>query len=218
MPTFAAGHDAALSDATPGPQSGQQDPRTSPQSRRQANPPVAGLARSSRSCRPHNARQPTRSRQIPIDRASPNAEPKPPAVSSPEACPTPAGRGHATHPTVSGRCPTTLNTTGHSLLLKSNRNVAHCDAGGGSRPPHHKRTLLYSDYLPITGRMIRPSARRMMAPEPLPSSSCRGHGCPGRFAWRACCAAWRSWAPPWDSPAATPTALDIVAGSCGRRS
>ncbi len=111
MPTFAAGHDAALSDATPGPQSGQQGPRAPPQSRRQAIPPVAELARSSRSCRPHNARQPTRRRQIPIDRASPTAEPKPPAVSSPEACLTPAGRGQAPHPSVSGRCPTTLNTS-----------------------------------------------------------------------------------------------------------
>ncbi len=106
-----------------------------------------------------------------------------------------------------------------SQLHNGNRTLAHRDAGGGSRLPHHKRILLYSDYLPITGRVIRPSARRMMAPEPLPSSSCRaGRGCPGRFAWQAGCAAWRSWAPSWDSPAATPTAPDTVAGSCGRRS
>jgi hypothetical protein len=114
MPTLVVGHSTALPNLTPGPQIGQQDPRTSPQSRRQASPPVAGRARSSRSSRPHNARQPTRGRQIPIDRASPTAEPKPPAVSSPEACRTPAGRGQAPHPSVSGRCPTTLNTYGLS--------------------------------------------------------------------------------------------------------
>ena len=28
-----------------------------------------------------------------------------------------------------------------SLLLKSNRTLAHCDAGGGSRPLHQERTL-----------------------------------------------------------------------------
>ncbi len=29
----------------------------------------------------------------------------------------------------------------HRSLFGSNRNVAHRDAGGGSRPQHHKRTL-----------------------------------------------------------------------------
>ncbi len=27
-----------------------------------------------------------------------------------------------------------------STFLDSNRNLAHCDAGGGSRPSHHDRT------------------------------------------------------------------------------
>lgn len=28
-------------------------------------------------------------------------------------------------------------------LRNSNRTLAHCDAGGGSRPPHHKPTLAF---------------------------------------------------------------------------
>ena len=45
-------------------------------------------------------RQPPRRLQIPIDRANRTAEANPPAVSSLEVCPTPAGRGKTPYPSV----------------------------------------------------------------------------------------------------------------------
>ncbi len=46
--------------------------------------------------------QPPCRRQIPIDRTARTAEPDPPAVSSPEACPTPADRARGRHPATAG--------------------------------------------------------------------------------------------------------------------
>ena len=94
MPTFAAGHGAAWLKAITSPQISQQDPPASSKSRRKSNPPLAPLARSSPPTRPHNARQPPCHRQIPIDRTTRSAAPNPPAVSSPEASPTPAARAN----------------------------------------------------------------------------------------------------------------------------
>ncbi len=111
MPTFAAGHSLALFNALTSPRFTLPDPPAPPQSRRKSTPPVAPLDRSLASSRPCNARKPPGHRQIPIDRTARTAEYKRPAVSSPEACRTPAGRGQAPHPSVSGRCPTTLNTS-----------------------------------------------------------------------------------------------------------
>ena len=45
-----------------------------------------------------------------------------------------------------------------------------------------------------------------------------GRGCRGRSAWPACCAAWRSSAPPSDSRPAGPSAPDTRPGSCCRPS
>ncbi len=112
MPAPDAGHGGTRLKPTPSPRFTQPDPPAPPQSRRKSTPPVSRLPRSSRSTRPRNDRQPPCRRQIPIDRTGRTTEPDPPAVSSPEACPTPADRGKAPHPPVSGRRPTTLNTSG----------------------------------------------------------------------------------------------------------
>jgi len=115
MPATNAGNDTARLKASPSSQSGQQDPPAPPQSRRKSTPPVSRLARASQSRRPRNARQLARQRQIPIDRTGRTAEPNPPAVSSPEACPTPAEPRPAPLPPRHGRRPTTLHNNGHSL-------------------------------------------------------------------------------------------------------
>ena len=66
-------------------------------------PPASRLARSSRSSRPRNNRQPPCRRQISIDRTGRTAAPDPPAVPPPpEACPTPADRVRATRPVTAG--------------------------------------------------------------------------------------------------------------------
>jgi len=49
MPTFAAGHSAALINATASLQIGQQDPPTPPQSRRNSIPRVSPLTKLTRS-------------------------------------------------------------------------------------------------------------------------------------------------------------------------
>ncbi len=97
-----AGHGGTRLKPTPSPRFTQTDPPAPPQSRRKSTPPVSRLPRSSRSTRPRNARQPPRRRQIPIDRTARTAQPDPPTVSSPEACPTPADRAHRRHPVTAG--------------------------------------------------------------------------------------------------------------------
>jgi hypothetical protein len=116
MPASDPGHGAARLKASPNPQFTQQDPPAPPQSRRDSTPSVSRLARSSRSRSPHNARQPPCRRQIPIDQTGRTTQPNPPAVSSPEACPTPADPSQAPQPPVYGRRPTTLNTKPSSTL------------------------------------------------------------------------------------------------------
>ncbi len=96
MPATNAGNDTARLKASQTSQSGRQDPPAPPQSRRKSTPPLSRLARASQSRRPRNARQPACRRQIPIDRTGRTAAPNPPAVSSPEACPTPADRARRT--------------------------------------------------------------------------------------------------------------------------
>jgi len=78
MPTLVVGHSTALPNLTPGPQIGQQDPRTSPQSRRQASPSMPTPARSSPSSRPRNPPQQAGHRQIPIEPDASTTEPKSP--------------------------------------------------------------------------------------------------------------------------------------------
>ncbi len=126
MPTSAAGHlpspkrssgfaqagAAARLKAMASLQIGQQDPPVPPQSRRISTPPAAPLAKRAPSNTNRIAQHPACRRLIPIDREGRTTELKSPAVSSPEACPTPADRGKAPHPPVSGRRPTTLNTSG----------------------------------------------------------------------------------------------------------
>jgi len=102
MPTFAAGHGLALFNALTSPRFTLPDPPAPPQSQRKSTPPVAPLDRSLASSRPCNARKPPGHRQIPIDRTARTAEPNPPAVSSPEACPTPADRARRRHPVTAG--------------------------------------------------------------------------------------------------------------------
>ncbi len=109
MPASAAGHGAAVPDATASSQIGQQNHRAASPSRQQCTTPVSPLAGSSPSSRPRNPRQPPCRRQIPIDRTGRTAAPDPPAVSSPEPCPTPAALRKAPLPPRRGRCPTTLN-------------------------------------------------------------------------------------------------------------
>ncbi len=169
MPTFAAGHSLALFNALTSPRFTLPDPPAPPQSRRKSTPPVAPLDRSLASSRPCNARKPPGHRQIPIDRTARTAEYKRPAVSSPEACPTPPDRvcRNPMHPAgvrqpfttteVSdgpenvrswGQSGSRFRTAGGLLLAisrlsrprNSDRNLAHRDAGGGSRPPHQERT------------------------------------------------------------------------------
>ncbi len=109
MPATNAGHGAALLNTAARPQIGQQHPPAAPTRRRKSTPPLPSLARSSRSNRPRTAPPPACRRQIPIDRKSRTAAPDPPAVSSPEPCPTPAALRKAPLPPRRGRCPTTLN-------------------------------------------------------------------------------------------------------------
>ncbi len=108
MPAYAAGHGAALPDATASSQIGQQNHRAASPSRQECTTPVSRLAGSSPSSRPRNPRQPPCRHQIPIDQTDRTAAPSTPAVSSSEACPTPANRGQAPQPPVFGRRPTTL--------------------------------------------------------------------------------------------------------------
>jgi hypothetical protein len=112
MPTSTVGHADALPNATASPRNGQQDPRAAPQSRRKSTPPATHLVRAARSNRPGYARQLSCRRQIPIDQTGRKNEPKPSAVSSPEACPTPATRGKATLTHHPGRRPTNLHSSG----------------------------------------------------------------------------------------------------------
>ncbi len=102
MPAPEPGHGGARLNPIPGPRLTQPDPPTPLQSRRKSTPPVSRLPKSSRSSRPRNARQPPCQRQIPIDRTARAAEPNPPAVSSPEACPTPADRVRGRRPATAG--------------------------------------------------------------------------------------------------------------------
>ncbi len=102
MPAPDAGHGGARPKPVPSPRFTQQDPTAPPQSRRKSNPPVSRLPRSSRSTRSRNPWQPHCRRQIHIDRTGRTTEPDPPAVSSPEACPTPANRVHRRHPATAG--------------------------------------------------------------------------------------------------------------------
>ncbi len=102
MPAPDAGHGGARLKTTPSPRSSQTHPPAPLQSRRKSTPPLAPLARSLASSRPRNARQPPCRRQIPLDRPGRAIEPDPPAVSSPEACPTPADRARRRHPVTAG--------------------------------------------------------------------------------------------------------------------
>jgi hypothetical protein len=77
MPTFAAGHSAALINATANLQIGQQDPPGSPQSRRNSIPRVSPLSKLTRSKGTQIAQQPACRRQIPIDKARRTTEPEP---------------------------------------------------------------------------------------------------------------------------------------------
>ncbi len=96
MPAPDAGHGAAWLKPTPSPRFTQQDPPVPPQSRHDSALPVSRPARSSQSSKPRSARKPPCRRQIPIDQTGRTAEPDPPAVSSPEACTTPADRARRT--------------------------------------------------------------------------------------------------------------------------
>ncbi len=94
-PGFAQAGGAAWLEAAASPCFDLQHPPVPPQSRRDTMPAVSWLARSSRSGRPRNARKPPGRRQIPIGRTGRTgrtARPNPPAVSSLEACRTPADR------------------------------------------------------------------------------------------------------------------------------
>ncbi len=109
MPSFAAGHSPALFNALASPQINQQIPPVPSPRRRKSTPPLSPMARSSRSSRPRNPRQPPCRRQIPIDRTGPTTEPDPTAVSSPEACPTPADRARRSRTDTAGvRQPLTI--------------------------------------------------------------------------------------------------------------
>ncbi len=92
MPALAVGHGTAWLKTVPSPRLGRQDPPAPPPSRRKSIPAPQLSSGSSRSSRSSDPRYPLRRPQIPIDRASPTAEPRPPAVSSPEASRTPATR------------------------------------------------------------------------------------------------------------------------------
>ena len=89
-------------------------------------PPVSRPTESSRSSRPRNDRQTPCRRQIPIDRTARTAAPNPPAVSSPEASPTPADRVRGTGPATAGvRQPfTTTDIRRHLGHPKSGHRVA----------------------------------------------------------------------------------------------
>ncbi len=163
MPATDAGLDGARLKPVPSPRFSQPDPPAAPQSRRKSIPPGSQQPRSSRSNRPRTASQPHCRRQIPIDRTGRATETDPPAVSSPEACPTPANRVHRRHPATAGvRQPFTrtevqrgprnvrswvqsrsrfrategllLAISGLKPLRNFNRILTHRDAGGGSRP------------------------------------------------------------------------------------
>jgi hypothetical protein len=102
MPAPDAGHGAARLKLTPSPRFTQPDPPVPPPSRRKSSPPDSQLPGFSRSTRPRNPRQTPCRRQIPIDPTGRTVEPNPPAVSSPEACPTPADQARRRHPVTAG--------------------------------------------------------------------------------------------------------------------
>ncbi len=94
MPAPEPGHGGTRLKASPTPHLAQQDLPAPQQSRRKSTPPVSRPAESSQSTRSCNAGKPPCCRQIPIDRTGRTAAPNPPAVSSPEASPTPAARAN----------------------------------------------------------------------------------------------------------------------------
>jgi len=77
MPTFAAGHSAALINTTASLQIGQQDPPAPPQNRRNSIPRVSPLTKLTRSKGTQIPRQPACRRQIPIDKTRRTTEPEP---------------------------------------------------------------------------------------------------------------------------------------------
>ncbi len=168
MPASDPGHGAARLKPTARPRLTRQDPPAPPPSRRDSTPPVSRPTGSSQSSRPRNARQPPRRRQIPIDQTARTAQPNPPAVSSPEACPTPAGRVRCNRLYPAGvrqpftnaevqREPRNVRSWGSSgsrfraaeclflaksrlsPLLEGGRNRANCDASGGACPQHQEQ-------------------------------------------------------------------------------
>ncbi len=102
MPAPEPGHGGTRLNPIPGPRLTQPDPPAPLQGRRKSTPPVAPLATSLPSRRTRTDRQPPCHRQIPIDQTARTAAPNPPAVSSPEASPTPADRVRATGPATAG--------------------------------------------------------------------------------------------------------------------
>ena len=162
MPASAAGHGTARLKARVSPQIGRQDPHVPPPSRRKSAPPAAPRAKLPRSRETQIARQPACRRQIPIDRTGRTAAPNPPAVSSPEACPTPADRVRGTRPATAGvRQPlTTADLQRHAHLrplsgVKQTSNVRFlspphscaddvCFQGQSGPPTHGPKESAYS--------------------------------------------------------------------------
>jgi hypothetical protein len=120
MPAPDPGHGGARLKPVPSPHFPRQGPTAPLQSRCDTTPSVAPMATSLPSRKTRSARQPPRRRQIPIDRTARTAAPDPPAVSSPEACPTPADQARRRHPDTAGvRQPLTTCEVGDCA-----RNVA----------------------------------------------------------------------------------------------
>ncbi len=87
-----------------------------PPRRRNSAPLASSLAGTARSNGARKAPWLPLRRQIPGDRTPRVSAPKPPAVPSPEACPTPTVQDNAPRPPVAGRGPTTLYRRRHSII------------------------------------------------------------------------------------------------------
>ena len=139
MPVAAAGQGTARLKDIASPQIGQQDPSVPAKSRRQPTPPGSPLARSARSNRPRNAQQPACRRQIPIDRADPTTEPKPPRfppLRLVRRLPIHAERRYYLA-TAGVRQPLTTTVIRGLEIASKSRTSVPLD---GSRPLHQRRT------------------------------------------------------------------------------
>ena len=146
MPTFAAGHGTARLKAAPSPQFGRQDPSAPSPSHRKPLPSPQLSSRSSRSSRSSDPRYPPRRPQIPIGRANRATEPRPPAVSPPEASRTPAIRVSGNQPSMASvREPLTTANLGSGSSVQPILSRCGHSTGPGRNEGNRPRSAVHRD-------------------------------------------------------------------------